>query len=306
MKRPPCLSCGSSDTSEWACARDVEYRTSDELFHYHRCASCQVLFIDPVPLDRLGVIYPRNYYSFQPEVRSFAFALKERLDRALFRSILAAIPGDALRVLDVGGGSGAQLDSVRESDARVRRTLVVDLDRDAAAQARARGHEYFCGRIEDFASDERFDFVLLLNLIEHVESPGRVLRKLRGMLAPGGALLVKTPNTDALDARLFRHTSWAGYHCPRHWVLFTRESFGALAQASGFTVRSFAYTQGAPFWAASLICWLERRGLASVTRERPAIYHPLFGPLSLLFAAFDFLRRPFAKTSQMFFVLGPA
>src|SRR6185503_4372839 len=103
--------------------------------------------------------------------------------------------------------------------------------------------------------------------------------------------------------RVFRNHSWAGLHCPRHWVLFTRESFAKLAGEVGLRVRSASYTQGAPFWAASVLAWLAARRLVKITAQRPVVYHPLFGVFAAMFAALDFMRRPFAKTSQMFFVV---
>jgi SAM-dependent methyltransferase len=300
--KPRCLACGSTDATLWARARDEEYLTTQDEFRYFRCEKCGVLFIDPVPIDRLSDIYPANYYSFGAPKPSFVTSIKEKLDGKLFRKILGGLPGEALRVLDVGGGAGWQLNTVRASDPRIAHTHIVDLDPGAARLAREHGHEYFCGRIEDFETNLKFDLVLMLNLIEHVADPGRVLAKMRALLPAHGVLLIKTPNYDALDARIFKDSSWAGYHCPRHWVLFTRESFEALATRQGLAVKSFAYTQGAPFWAASTLFWMG----AGITRERPVFYHPLFGVLTAGFAALDFSRIAFSKTSQMFFTLGPA
>jgi hypothetical protein len=115
--------------------------------------------------------------------------------------------------------------------------------------------------------------------------------------------VIKTPNVDALDARLFRNHSWAGFHTPRHFVLFTRASFTSLAEEVGLSVESFSYTQGAPFWSVSALELLRRRGLVRVTSERPAIYHPLIPALQVAFAAFDMARAPVAKLSQMQLVL---
>jgi SAM-dependent methyltransferase len=302
---PICLVCGGRRATFWAKAHDVEYHTSEREYALQHCPDCDVLFIDPVPRDRLQEIYPASYYSYAPAGRSALQAIKAWLDRRFYRKLLARVGGPALRVLDVGGGAGSELSALRASDARVKETTIVDLDPEAAVTARANGHHYFCGRIEDFQSTEKFDAVMLLNLIEHVDDPAAVLRKVASLLAPGGVVAVKTPNYQALDARLFRNLSWAGYHCPRHWVLFTLESFGTLAEREGLRVLSRSYTQGAPFWAASVLAWLASRGLARVSRERPVVRHPLFGLLAALFAAVDFARRPFMRTSQMIFVLGP-
>ena len=298
-----CLACGSNTSTLWAAARDVEYRTSSESFNYRRCEACAALFIDPVPETRLSEIYPPNYYSYAIPGRSLVYAIKQWLDRRFFRSLLAALPGERLRVLDVGGGAGWELSSLRNTDSRVQETLVVDFDPGAAEIARKNGHRYFCGRIEDYQTADRFDLVLLLNLIEHVRHPAQVLRKIHSLLSPDGAVLIKTPNYRSWDAALFRHLSWAGYHCPRHWVIFTEESFTRLVLKCGLAIRSATYTQGSSFWSASILAWLAARHIVRITKERPVFDHPLFAPIAAVFAAVDFLRRPFARTSQMFFVL---
>jgi SAM-dependent methyltransferase len=298
-----CLACASSRADPWATAVDVEYRTSEDRFAFHHCRDCGALFIDPVPRDRLREIYPANYYSFAAADRSLVHRAKRVLDAQLFRGLLRRLPGERLSALDVGGGSGEELSTLRAVDRRVTRTVVVDPAEGAAAAARQRGHEYVQRRIEDFTSAEPFDLVLMLNIIEHVEAPLAVLERVKRLLSPDGILVVKTPNHDSLDARLFRHANWGGYHCPRHWVLFTRESFVGLASRAGLGLREFAYTQGAPFWAVSVLAWLAARGCISVTRQRPVARHALFLPVAAVFAAFDFARRPWAKTSQMFLVL---
>ena len=300
---PRCLACGANNAEAWATATDAEYKSTTDRFTLYHCRSCGVLFIDPVPRDRLQEIYPSNYYSFVEESHSFASRIKTALDRKLFAKILSGIPGQQLNVLDVGGGSGWELNVVRKSDSRVVFTQVVDFDPAAADLARKNGHEYFCGRFEEFRTEKTFDFILMLNLIEHVENPFEILSKARAMLSPHGRLLIKTLNFDALDAKIFRHKNWGGYHCPRHWVIFTKESFVEIAKKAGLSVAQFTYTQGAPFWASSVLFMLDRLGLVSITKERPVMFHPLFSLFGAAFAAFDFLRKPFAKTSQMFVVL---
>jgi SAM-dependent methyltransferase len=220
--------------------------------------------------------------------------------------VLNQIPGQTLSALDVGGGTGWLLNSVKMSDPRPMATQVVDINpaaKDAAEQA---GHRYFLGPIEKFESSEKFDLILMLNLIEHVRRPDEILGRARGLLSRDGFLLIKTPNFDALDAIIFRHRSWGGYHTPRHFVLFNRRSFTRVAEAQGLEVVSFAYTQGAPFWTVSVMNELRLMGLVDISRERPSIYHPLVPLFQGLFAGFDFIRQPFAKLSQMFFTLRPS
>ncbi len=192
---------------------------------------------------------------------------------------------------------------IKAADPRCTTTVLVDMSSEAVLEATRYGHSAHCSRIEDFETASRFDFVLLLNLIEHVASPAAVLRKLASVIRPGGLILLKTPNWRSLDERIFRRRSWAGYHCPRHWVLFTRESLAGLAESCGFRVRVQWYTQGAPFWAATILGNLAARGWIRASRQHPPVSHPLFMPLMGLFAGLDFVRGMAMPTSQMFFVL---
>jgi SAM-dependent methyltransferase len=297
---PGCPACGGSSVPH-AVAHDVEYHTSDEAYTYHRCEQCGSVFLSPAPTDRLAEIYPSNYYAYAADDASVVERVKGWLDRRTFRPLLRSVPGGELAVLDVGGGDGWLLSRLRELDARIVRTHVVDLDPAAEAGARARGHEYSCGRIEDFDDPGPFDVVLLLNLIEHVADPGAVLERLAKVLSPRGVILIKTPNVDSLDARLFRRRDWGGYHCPRHWVLFNRDGFVAVATRSGLAARRASYTQGAPFWAVSVLALLQRRGLVRISAERPVVDHPLFPVLLAIFGPVDLVRGRFgARTSQMF------
>ena len=56
--------------------------------------------------------------------------------------------------------------------------------------------------IEDFETDERFDTITMLNVLEHVNDPVGVLRKASGLLADDGVLLVHVPNAYAVNRRL--------------------------------------------------------------------------------------------------------
>jgi 2-polyprenyl-3-methyl-5-hydroxy-6-metoxy-1,4-benzoquinol methylase len=304
--QPPCPACQGSRSQLYGSFNDEEYFSAGGPYRYVRCEDCGTVFLPDPPVERLAEIYPHNYYSFVPSRLSAVQAIKQRLDSRLFRRVLETIPGESLRALDIGGGTGWQLGLLRDSDHRVTHTTVVDIDAAAADVARSSGHEFHGQRLEDFESDERFDVVLMLNLIEHVADPAEMLRKVRSLLSEHGRVIVKTPNADAWDARLFRRSYWAGLHVPRHWVVFNRASFERMLSGTGLECIEFRYTQGAPFWAASVLAAAARRGWTEVSARRPAPYHPLFPALLAFFAGVDFLRAPLARTSQMFLVLARA
>ena len=69
------------------------------------------------------------------------------------------------------------------------------------------------------------------------------------------------------------------------------------------SVDKFDYTQGAPFWALSVIVWLQKYGLVKTDPNGSIMKHTLYPFLSVLFALFDMVRGSLFKTSQMFIVL---
>lgn len=300
---PNCPICKQTETRLWSVAKDYEYSSSEKNYSYYQCQACDTLFIHPVPLEELKLIYPPTYYSFSGTQKNWVFRVKETMDKRLLKKILKQVDCDNIKVLDVGGGTGWLLDIAKSADDRVKFTEVVDIDNKPRAEAESKGHQYFEGRVEDFKPQHSFHLVLMLNLIEHVSNPLHVLQMAEKLMEPGGILLLKTPNNLSWDARLFKNTYWGGLHCPRHWVIFSEKSFRHIIKDTGFSIRSLQYTQGAPFWAFSIIALLARKKLVRVNYERPIIYHPLFPLLSAFFALFDFIRSPFSKTSQMFITL---
>ena len=192
MAKPKCLACGSASVSSWAVARDVEYQSTTDEFEYVRCADCDTISIADPPSGRLSEIYPDTYYSFSEGSMSLAERVKQWLDRRMFKKLFAGIQGDSLSALDVGGGTGWLLSQAREVEPRLKNTAVVDIDAQAREGAEKLGHAFHLGRVEDFKTDRKYDLILLLNLIEHVEDPVGVLSKMRELLAPGGRILAKT------------------------------------------------------------------------------------------------------------------
>ncbi len=67
-----------------------------------------------------------------------------------------------------------------------------------------------------------FDYILLQDVIEHVEDPDALLRKLDALLAPGGYILVGTPNADAIDPALPKKFP-NELHAPYHLHIYPRD-----------------------------------------------------------------------------------
>ena len=135
------------------------------------------------------------------------------------------------RVLDIGCGYGyfrvALAEAGYEHDG---------LEVSAFARAVAKetyGYETFGGFLEDHWQDwpERFDGIVLFDLIEHLVDPDEFMRQVYACLRPGGVVGIKTPNIEAPEADVFG--PW--YHSLKreHLQFFSGPSLTACAARAG-------------------------------------------------------------------------
>jgi SAM-dependent methyltransferase len=295
-----CPICNTPGT-HWCKAQDWEYRHTPDYYFYLKCPSCNTLFLEELKEDNLLNIYPPNYYSFSQKSGSSIFKLKDMWDTRFYRSVLKKIPATNLSVLDIGGGTGQVLDTLKYADKRIIYTEIIDIDKNARVPAEKKGHVYTRSAIEAYHTEKKFEVILLLNIIEHVGSPAQLIEKAGSFLADNGIIIIKTPNADSLDARLFRKYYWGGLHCPRHWIIFTESSFRRMLSGKKLNIQNIKFTQGAAFWAYSLINLFRKKEIH--LKKKPLIESPFFVPISIFFALVDTCISFFSPTSQMFIIL---
>lgn len=163
--------------------------------------------------------------------------------------IVALVPIDARRILDVGCGAGglaiklarrqqAEYDGIepvtRAADiARGRMTRVWNCPVEEALEELPEGH---------------YDCIVVADVFEHLLDPLNVLSRLRSKLAPGGHLVASVPNIQnwSVVAELLRGR-WAyrneGILDRTHLRFFTRSSFSEMFWDAGFRIQSVGQTR---------------------------------------------------------------
>lgn len=302
---PSCAVCGGSGSAPFAEGYDYELRTCRNQWRFVRCTACGHVRLDPRPHhDALSVIYPPTYYAYNydTQVHPLARRAKQWLDEAKFRGILGHLGRGPGSYLDVGCGNGRFLDLMAAKGMSRDRLYGLELDPATVERLRARGYQAFCARVEECGdiAEGSLDLITMFHVIEHVDAPDAVVKRLVRWLAPGGVLAIETPNLDSWDARLFRDRFWGGYHIPRHWHLFTAATLGRVLGSAGLAVSGVRYQTGHSFWLYSF-----HHRLRYGARPRPGLarqFDPMGGSLVALASvtAFDKLRAALGfRTSAM-------
>lgn len=264
LETASCPLCGSDRSRQTINVRDLKTFLPGD-FGIMRCRECGMTYLSPRPTrEELGLFYPEHYWAQPPAEGQRPFC-----DRATRRSIdLLAHRFPGGRVLDVGCGVGMVAALMREAGLQ---PVGLDPYEHACRVARERyGLEVICGYLGEAALPERsFEAVTFFDVLEHVYDPVAELKDARRLLNFGGLVVVKVPNIEALQAKVFGRW-WYCLDVPRHLNHFSPATLRRALEKAGFdvvAVRAVPDWIGALTFRTSLLYWLRGRALRRLGEE---------------------------------------
>jgi glycosyltransferase involved in cell wall biosynthesis/2-polyprenyl-3-methyl-5-hydroxy-6-metoxy-1,4-benzoquinol methylase len=248
-----------------------------------RCQHCDLVYVNP-RLDE-----PQQHYHGDRDALLAKYGAILRGERGHNRdpnyreevAVLARLKPSG-KLLDVGTHCGFFL--------RMARGMGWELHGVEPSAAAELAREFFGlnvhrGHLEELAfPDEAFDVVTLIDVIEHVESPARLLREVRRVLKPSGVVFIKTPNAryNLFKLRLIRHRLGLDqveiFDAKEHVVHYTRETLGQVLERAGLEVSHDFIPrpiQDGAAWKCAL-----RSAAYRMARAQAALTGARFGPLA--------------------------
>ncbi len=229
-----CQLCGGSD-------RDVRFQ--DGPFRVVECRGCGLVYVTPrLQGEALLAVYDEGYWkSSNPKQRGYAdYAREAALYLKTFEKRMALVarhlPAKA-RILDVGCAAGYFL---RVAQRRGHDVHGVEMSAAIAGEAqKALGADrVHVGTLDEAIAQKghapaSFDLVTLWDVIEHVPDPQAMLRTVRGLIKPGGKLLLETQNVASRWARRLG-SRWHHFKHDEHLYHFTPATIRRLLADCGF------------------------------------------------------------------------
>lgn len=106
--------------------------------------------------------------------------------------------GKTVKVLDIGCGNGSQLGIPLATDLRLK---ITGIDPDEASIEHARrlsgsraNLTFMSTAVDELSTDERFDVIILSEVLEHLRDPLTMLQAARRLLSPQGVMIITVPN----------------------------------------------------------------------------------------------------------------
>lgn len=236
----PCPACGGETTgriagwTDWE--REAERRADGRMRlaaaaasgyaarrpDFLKCAACGSVYLSPAPSPDEVASFYQNYHRTGDFVRK----AEKKVARAWRRIALMRFGAPGGNFLEIGANIGAGAEAARRLGFRAT-ALEPDREAHAAGAALFPQVRHVAGLLEDLDPSERFDFVYMAEIIEHVPDPLAFMKRVASHMKPGAVLFATTP--DAGHWRTPKDImTFKSIIPPEHIVLFTCKGLRAL------------------------------------------------------------------------------
>ena len=279
---PLCLS-SSFDKSFLASSKTYSHTTLIEAT-INICSNCNSYFIkNYVDEDKIGVYYPKTYYTRNSIIHPDPLSLKYRIrlisyhlfksyplktkltPLLLFASIVYGIffwhrwgrfpkyieTQNKRRALEVGYGAGNYLFDLNNLGWDC---MGYDIDQSSAEDLKTLGISVAPNYKSLNLEDNSIDYIYSYHAFEHIYNIDEAMAHCSSILAKDGIFKLCVPVSDGLVPRLFKEF-WYDLGVPIHKQIFTISGLEFLAERHGFEVKNFKYNSYSQSLVGSLFAF---------------------------------------------------
>jgi 2-polyprenyl-3-methyl-5-hydroxy-6-metoxy-1,4-benzoquinol methylase len=248
-----CPSCGQKNIVSILSSED--YTVSHKRFDIWECKNCTLRFTQNVPAaDEISPYYQsENYISHSDTNKGLINTLYHKVrNRTLVqkRKMIQKLTGKSMgNILDVGGGTGAFLNTMQQAGWQT-----TGLEPDETARRKAL--ELYNLNLESSGKlfslpPQSFDAITMWHVLEHVHELHAYIKKLKELLKPGGKLFIAVPNYTCYDEKTYKEF-WAAYDVPRHLYHFSPASMKTLLSSHSMQVNNIKPMRYDSFYVSML------------------------------------------------------
>ena len=243
-----------------------------EIFKVWRCPNCQTIHsLDIVDIAPYYAKYPIGDSNLTWAMRLCYSTLSKQLIKYGFSK--------AHSILDYGCANGLFIEYFRKKG------FSKSYGYDPYASENGFGNDAILAKAP-------FDYILLQDVIEHVEDPRKLLSKLDSLLAPGGYILIGTPNAANIDLTKPNISDFYNpVHVPYHFHVYTPQALEYLGNSQNWEAVEFrdrAY-HDTPWMGVNTRAWNQYQRLCDGSLD--TIHEPIE------------LRKAITSSKMIFYVL---
>ncbi len=168
------------------------------------------------------------------------------------------------RLLDVGCGAGVLLLAAKKADWNVEG---VEVSKPSVEHLQKKGFKIFHGTLQEANySDNYFDVVTSVEVLEHVTEPKNLVEEIYRILRPGGLFWGTTPHGRGFSSKAIG-MDWSAIAPPEHLQLFSVSGIKTMFEQAGFSQVKINTSAVNPFELITV--W--RKKLSKVSNKKETV-----------------------------------
>ena len=221
---------------------DKRYGTTLEIV---QCNSCRFQFC-PTAADLVKL-----YEAMDDDEYTESDRERKRQFEDLFKKLKPYLGAGQSKSLDIGCGSGLLVELFKDDGFEA---YGVEPSKSLAHYCKTKNLNVTNGTLSQLKSDDKFDVITLIDVIEHVADPEDLVADAVNRLNENGILCVVTPRTDSISKKLLGFKWW--HYRIAHVGYFTKNNLETLLKKFGTQI----VDDFSPSWYFSLENLIERVG----------------------------------------------
>ena len=205
--------------------------------NFYRCNNCGLYARYPMPTDReLNVIYQDHYKksNIKDKKTQMVSSANELLSKFFFQKFLNVSKN--IKYLDFGSSTGDLFTCLQKLDIDSNILFYGVENNDNARTASSK--KFKSVRFYKDIPKMKFDFISMIEVIEHLKNPWDTLKNLNNSLSTDGLLFITTPNRKGLNSLITRE-KWREINFPTHLIMFDQKFLKKLLNDAGFKKVTF-------------------------------------------------------------------
>lgn len=222
----------------------------DASLEIFECQSCGLVFLSRTELPE-GFYEQSSMHGDGPQPIEEWLRDTDRDDERRFQSLSEAMTNRD--VLDIGCGVGGFL-----LKARSKANMVMGVELEARLEPHFNSNGLnVVKNTDDLMPEQRFDLITAFHVIEHLEDPAGMLRKLATRLREGGRIIIELPSSADALLTLYESLPFSEFtYWSCHLYLFNAANFEILTKKAGLKLDYVSQVQRYPL--SNHLYWLAK------------------------------------------------
>ena len=185
-------------------------------------------------------MYEKYYNTIEKKYSRYYSNFRSKFERSFLGKLWFKVDGDMSfffikgkgELLEIGCNEGRNLEYYERNGYSV---SGVEINKRAAEIAIKKGHKVKITHINNLHLANKYDIIVLSNVLEHTLEPIEFLKDVYRLLKPGGEVWISLPNYDSIFRHIFG-IYWINWHPPFHITHFNIHTINKALKKVGLKI----------------------------------------------------------------------